>query len=456
MSDGSPTLPVTASKLKLCVRAMFNASRVPFIWGGVGIGKSEIMGQIATDLGIALLTVYLSQRAPEDLGGMPFPTKEHGIPGVRFSKPFILPSNVDIASTAKINGRKRIHFVNPMGENGIVLCKDVAITVQALSPGHTATIVDRGYNWFDVDLRDNAGEPVKGKISYAAFGEADALLFTDEFNSACLETQAAAYSFLLNGRIGEWTAPKGVHIAAAGNRDTDRGQTYKMPTPVMNRIGHYNFEVDFKEWQTHAINSGEHPAVVGFLSKFPESLNKFDPQSAFQGFETPRSWHFISEWLYANPNAPSDVARLAFCGFVGVASGTIFSTFRDQMSTLPDPEDVLSGKVAKVSRDIKDELLYAFVMQLVYLLGDEGKAMLVDNIPNLTGGKPPPRRLAAYKRADNFCGYVRTFSKPEFAVVAVQHAMKSSDNMPPQYIPNLKSFLQENGGNISSRIFSNN
>ena len=36
-------------------------------------------------------------------------------------------------------------------------------------------------------------------------------------------------------------------IVAAGNYESDRGVTYRMPTPLANRFVHLDFELDFEE-----------------------------------------------------------------------------------------------------------------------------------------------------------------------------------------------------------------
>ena len=60
------------------------------------------------------------------------------------------------------------------------------------------------------------------------------ILFLDEINAAPPAVQAAAYQLILNRRIGNYVLPKGVSIVAAGNRETDRGVTYRMPSPLAN------------------------------------------------------------------------------------------------------------------------------------------------------------------------------------------------------------------------------
>ena len=64
------------------------------------------------------------------------------------------------------------------------------------------------------------------------------VLFLDEMNSAAPSVQSAAYQLILNRRIGKYMLPDNVVMVAAGNRESDKGVTYRMPTPLSNRFVH--------------------------------------------------------------------------------------------------------------------------------------------------------------------------------------------------------------------------
>ena len=123
------------------------------------------------------------------------------------------------------------------------------------------------------------------------------ILFLDELNGASPATQAAAYQLILNRAIGKYQLPDNVVIAAAGNRDTDKGVTYRMPKPLANRFLHYEVRVDFPTWFDWAVRNNIHPDVVGYLQTFKNDLYNFDAGSAERSFATPRSWTFVSETL---------------------------------------------------------------------------------------------------------------------------------------------------------------
>ena len=67
------------------------------------------------------------------------------------------------------------------------------------------------------------------------------ILFLDEMNSAAPAVQAAAYQLILNRKVGQYTLPDNVLIVAAGNREADKGVTYRMPAPLANRFGRPKF-----------------------------------------------------------------------------------------------------------------------------------------------------------------------------------------------------------------------
>ena len=64
------------------------------------------------------------------------------------------------------------------------------------------------------------------------------VLFLDEMNSAPPAVQSAAYQLILNRRVGKYVLPDNVVMVAAGNRESDKGVTFRMPTPLANRLLH--------------------------------------------------------------------------------------------------------------------------------------------------------------------------------------------------------------------------
>src|SRR6056300_646003 len=92
------------------------------------------------------------------------------------------------------------------------------------------------------------------------------VLFLDEMNSSAPAVQAAAYQLILNRRVGKYVLPDNVVMIAAGNRESDKGVTYRMPTPLANRFIHIEMRADFTAWADWAVNNNIHTDVVGYLS----------------------------------------------------------------------------------------------------------------------------------------------------------------------------------------------
>ena len=77
-------------------------------------------------------------------------------------------------------------------------------------------------------------------------------------NSAAPSVQAAAYQLILNRRVGTYKLPDNVMIVAAGNREADKGVTYRMPAPLANRFIHLELAVNFDDWFQWSVANKSH------------------------------------------------------------------------------------------------------------------------------------------------------------------------------------------------------
>jgi hypothetical protein len=196
--------------------------------------------------------------------------------------------------------------------------------------------------------------------------ESTAILFLDELNSAAPATQAAAFQLVLNRRVGTYQLPKGVAIVAAGNRETDKGVTYRMPAPLANRFLHLELRTDYEDWQEWAVKNRLHEQVVGYLGFAKQDLYDFDPKSASRSFATPRSWSFVSELLEDDDVSDNTLTDL-IAGAVGEGLAVKFMAHRRVAKQMPNPSDILAGKVKKC--EIKEiSAMYSLSISLCYEL----------------------------------------------------------------------------------------
>jgi MoxR-like ATPase len=235
--------------------------------------------------------------------------------------------------------------------------------------------------------------------------EDTSILFLDELNSAAPATQAAAYQLILNRRVGTYQLPKGVTIVAAGNREADKGVTYRMPAPLANRFLHVELRSDFEDWHTWAVSNRIHEQVVGYLGFAKQDLYDFDPRSTSKAFATPRSWSFVSELVEEDDVSDSTLTDL-IAGAVGEGLAVKFMAHRKVAKQMPKPEDILSGKVKKT--EIKEiSAMYSLTISLCYELqeADRKKAKDWDFM------------------ADNFFGYMMDNFPTELVVMGAKVAL---------------------------------
>lgn len=179
--------------------------------------------------------------------------------------------------------------------------------------------------------------------------EEEGILFLDELNSAPVSVQAAVYQLILDRRLGEYELPPGWRIVCAGNRTTDRGVVFRLPSPLSNRMVHLILESnydDFKEW---ALKNGVHPYILGFLGFRPDLLSTEAPadRETNPAFSTPRSWNMLSKVIRNREEELDRIAHLIY-GSVGYGAGVEFIAYTKIYKEIPSVEGILHGEVRDV------------------------------------------------------------------------------------------------------------
>jgi hypothetical protein len=261
------------------------AKRQPgFIWGGPGIGKSDVVRQVAESLQVPLQDIRALLLDPVDLRGLPF-----------------------------------------LGSDGTS-------------------------KWATPDFLPKHGEGI---------------LFLDELNAAPAMVQASCYQLVLDRKLGEYRLPDGWAIVAAGNRDTDRGVTTRMPTPLRNRFTHLTFEVDVQDWCEWAIQAAIRPEIIAFIRFRPALLSEFDRDA--NAFPSPRSWEFLSTILSSAPD--EEIEHELFAGTIGAGAATEFTAFLKTFRSLPSIDSILlNPQQALVPQNAAEQ--YAVATALAHCASD--------------------------------------------------------------------------------------
>ena len=260
------------------------------------------------------------------------------------------------------------------GAPGIGKSEIVSQITDSLSNSHLIDI--RLSLWEPTDIKgipyfdSNSGTMVWGAPSELPSEEFAAqfdhiVLFLDEMNSAAPSVQAAAYQLILNRRVGQYKLPDNVMIVAAGNREADKGVTYRMPAPLANRFIHLELAVSFDDWFQWSVVNNINTDVVGYLTFAKKDLYDFDPRSPSRSFATPRSWTFVSELLDDDLDEATTTDLVA--GAVGEGLALKFMAHRKVASSMPNPSDILAGKVKELkTREIS--AMYSLTVSLCYEL----------------------------------------------------------------------------------------
>ncbi len=250
-----------ATQVKKTLELSIKINRPVFLWGSPGIGKSQVVAQVAKDAELPVIDVRAVLLDPVDLRGLPH-----------------------------INGDNKAHWATP--------------------------------EFLPQEERD-------GKRG---------VLFLDELNAAPPLVQAACYQLILDRKLGEYELPEGWAIIAAGNLETDRAVTHRMPSALANRFLHINMVADLDDWVSWALSNDIQTELIAFLRFRPELLHKFDPKTGEKSFPTPRSWEFISDILAVSPE--DAIQYELFSGTVGEGATSELLSFIKIFQNLPNPDRI--------------------------------------------------------------------------------------------------------------------
>lgn len=167
------------------------------------------------------------------------------------------------------------------------------------------------------------------------------VLFLDELNSAQPSVSAVAYQLINDRRVGEHVLKDNVRVIAAGNRESDRGVTNRMPTPLANRFTHLEIGVDADAWIEWAMGAGMHPLFAAFFKFRPDLISTFDPAKADKAFATPRTWAKAGKYYAAG--MPSDTLEAALSGAVGEGPAVEFLGFTKIWQDMPDLANIIKN-----------------------------------------------------------------------------------------------------------------
>ena len=255
------------------------------------------------------------------------------------------------------------------------------------------------------------------------------ILFLDEISAAPQSVQAAAYQITLDRVVGEHKLPENCIVIAAGNRVTDKSVAFKMPRALANRLLHIEIETSFTSWKKWAVANGINPQVVGFLAFKRNYLAEDKIASEKLAFATPRTWEMTSNILNFVSGDIEKVFSL-IAGLVGNGIAHEFRTWCKIYNSLPDMEDIFSGKTINVPTTA--DAMYALISAMTAYARE-----CKDDILKITNSIKYAERMP-----------------PDFSAVLMQDYMCFDDNYKQvlMKIPEFVKWLQTKGKIINAAV----
>jgi hypothetical protein len=172
--------------------------------------------------------------------------------------------------------------------------------------------------------------------------EPNSILFLDEITTAPPTIQALAYQIAWDKAVGSKPLPPDCQVIFAGNRTTDRGVAYNMPSPLANRVTHLTIHPTIAAWRKWAYTVGIDARLISFLSLKPDLLHKMDAARSGGAWPSPRSWANADSYLKSRLSLKRIAVAMAGC--VGVEEVKEFVRFcADFQKYASRVEGVLSG-----------------------------------------------------------------------------------------------------------------
>lgn len=284
---------INATKLKDDILKLYRSkdrggrAKPIFIYGAPGIGKTQIVGQAADELGVPVLKMDLQFMNPEDFLGIP--------------------------STHEIRPVKM--------EDGVM--KDTGAGFTRSNPPRK--------------LPQDNGPEGKGGI-----------VFMDEMNRANKIVLSSIMQFVQEGRIDEYQLPDKWIIVAAGNRP-EEAEVADFDFALADRFTIKNYVPELDTWAEWARKNDKIlPELVSFLNYNKDLFHYLDTEKKSLNYPTPRSWadgalilhdEIIDQGVDSWRDIPSSEIKDIFFDQVGPAAASKFIGYLDILRNISE-EDI--------------------------------------------------------------------------------------------------------------------
>lgn len=296
------------SEIKIACKVAFRARRRPMVHGAPGIGKSQVMEQIADEL---FATKYGLRIDPH--GKVFDPTSGRYLS--TYQKPYYLEIRTPQYDAVDLRG----------------LC--------------------------DISGSNDAKKTVWVRPAELPTSELGGLIFADEINRGNTMVGNALFQLRDQNRIGPHHVPETWCMAAAVN-DADIGVN-KMPDALKLRFGHYDMIPCLPDVLDFALKNGWDDSVVAFLRfRYANNVSTGGSDNILQAFISgsragcnPRSWGYVSQLMlegdrdYAHLTSArkSNFLMAQVASHVGEPAAVEYIGFRKLYTELPSIDSIVTS-----------------------------------------------------------------------------------------------------------------
>jgi len=178
------------------------------------------------------------------------------------------------------------------------------------------------------------------------------VMFLDELPAAATSIQTVAYQMLHERAIDNTPLHKNVRFIAAGNRERDGAVSNRMPTPLANRMAHFDVTADVDSWLEWGHQKGIYAPLLAHIENSPQDLRVADEKEYLtkKAFRSPRSWEYASDVLKeavgkvdSFTDGDYSMVEDIVGSFVDTPTAANFIGYMRVGHKLPKPADIVSG-----------------------------------------------------------------------------------------------------------------
>jgi hypothetical protein len=182
---------------------------------------------------------------------------------------------------------------------------------------------------------------------------APVIFMADEIGKASRPVQKSMLRLLHEGKVGEYSLPKGSIRFATTNLAAE-GLGDMMQAHAMNRVAFVTVrKPSAEQWLPWGMANNVHPVVLAWVKRFPMCLDSymdgvkdnpyiFYPGKTNRPFVSPRSLEKASHIMHQRHKIGENATAAGLCGTVGDAAGTDMLGFAQTFDRLASWESIIA------------------------------------------------------------------------------------------------------------------